>query len=74
MKVTIKLFANFRSERFSVEDRTLPDNTPIESVVRSLEIDEKEIGMIMLNGRHAPLSTKLNDGDILALFPLLGGG
>jgi len=28
----------------------------------------------MLNNRHAELNQELNDGDSLALFPLVGGG
>jgi molybdopterin converting factor small subunit len=32
------------------------------------------LGVVMVNGRHAPLEQELQDGDNLALFPLVGGG
>ncbi len=74
MKVTVKLFATFRVGRFKVEERDLPAGTDIAHIVRDLEIPEDELGIVMVNGRHAPLTTVLNEGDALALFPLVGGG
>jgi molybdopterin converting factor small subunit len=43
-------------------------------VVASLTIPEPEIGIVLVNGRHAPLAQTLNEGDTLSLFPLVGGG
>lgn len=74
MQVTVKLFANFRAGRFVIADREYPSGTRIADVVRELEISEAEIGMIILDNRHAELDCKLDGGESLALFPLLGGG
>ena len=74
MKVQVKLFATFRTERFKQQEQQLQEGTTIGEVVAQLGIAEEALGMVMLNSRHAPLDQKLKDGDTLALFPLVGGG
>jgi molybdopterin converting factor small subunit len=74
MKVLVKLFATFRNDRFKQAEKELPAGTSIRQVVAQLEIAEEALGMVMLNGRHAPLDTELHNGDTLSLFPLVGGG
>lgn len=74
MKVLVKLFATFRTGRFKQQEHELPEGTTIAQVVAQLDIAEEALGMVMLNGRHAPLEQVLHEGDTLALFPLVGGG
>lgn len=74
IRVNVKLFATFRLNRFSVASREYPPGTRIEDVIRELQIPESEIGMIMLNNRHAEPSHPLAEGASVSLFPLLGGG
>ena len=74
MQITVKLFATFRVGRFDMATREYPPGTRIAEVISDFHIPEKEIGMIMLNNRHAELDQELHDGDSLALFPLVGGG
>ena len=74
MKITVKLFANFRLGRFITANREFPDGTRIADVITILQIQASEIGTIMLNNRHADPGSRLQDGDRLALFPLVGGG
>lgn len=74
MQVTVKLFATFRIGRFKVEAREMQVGTDIAQIVGELGIAEKELGIVMVNGRHAPISQPLAEGDTLSLFPLVGGG
>lgn len=74
MKVTVKLFASFQTGRFKIEIREYPDQTLISTVVRELNIPEGEVGILLLNAVHAKLDQPLDDGDLLAIFPLVGGG
>jgi molybdopterin converting factor small subunit len=74
MRVTVKLFASFRTGRFSVEEREYAEGTTIGEVADSIDLPREEIGIMMVNSRHAKLDRELADGDILAIFPLLGGG
>ena len=74
MKVTVKLFAYFRDGRFLVEDREFPAETRVEEVVSGLAINREEVGVLMINSRHCTFDTELHEGDVLAIFPVIGGG
>jgi sulfur-carrier protein len=74
MWVTVKLFATFRRDRFKEARREYPPGAAVADVVADLGIEADAIGMIFLHGRPAEADRRLEDGDVLALFPLLGGG
>lgn len=74
MKVTVKLFAFFRENRFIKEEREYAPGTTVADVVKEQIIDPEEIGVLMINSRHTSLETVLCEGDILAIFPVVGGG
>ena len=74
MKVQVKLFAFFREGRFVKEDKELPEGTTTGQVVDDLQIDREEVGVLLLNSRHCKFDALLQDGDIYAIFPVIGGG
>jgi sulfur-carrier protein len=74
MKITVKLFASFRTGRFSIEQREYPAGTTVAQIAAELGLPEQELGIMLVNSRHVKLNHVLADGDTLALFPLLGGG
>ena len=74
MQVTIKLFANFRNNRFNKEVRTIAPGITVGAIVTELAIAEEEVGVILINGRHGSLDQALAEDDSLSLFPLIGGG
>lgn len=74
MQITVKLFAQFRTGRFIEQQQECAPHSKVASIVQELGIAEPEVGMIMLNGRHAELSSGLEEGARLAIFPLVGGG
>jgi molybdopterin synthase sulfur carrier subunit len=74
MQVTIKLFANFRINRFKQETRKYDSKMTVGAIVEELGIPDSEVGIIFINGRNATLDQILTEGDTLSLFPLVGGG
>ena len=74
--ITIRLFAHYRQGRFATREQAVPDGTVIGDVIRSLGIDEARLplGIVLLNGRHRNMEFALKDGDVLSLFPKIGGG
>lgn len=74
MRITIKLFASFRQDRFKVATRDIAVGTRIADIIADLGIELAEVGMIFIDGRHAEPTHALADGETLSLFPLLGGG
>ena len=74
MRVTIKLFATFRIDRFDIETRQYPEGTTVGQIVDDLELPRQQLGIVMVNSRHVELDRRMADGETLAIFPLLGGG
>ena len=74
MQITVKLFATFRHNRFKIAVQEHPENCVCRLIMDGLGLAETEIGVVMVNGRHAILDQVLREGDTLSLFPLIGGG
>jgi len=74
INVTIKLFAHFRNGRFKEADHQFAPGVDCRQVILGLGFGLGEMGIVMVNGQHAPLDYQLNERDTLALFPLVGGG
>jgi molybdopterin converting factor small subunit len=72
--VTVKLFAMFRNGRFKVAEFDYPDGTTCRQIVARIGLSEEELGVVMVNGRHAWIDRIMAEGDCLSLFPLVGGG
>ncbi|MBT1070240.1 MoaD/ThiS family protein [Pelotalea chapellei] len=74
MQITLKLFATFRTARFKIAPQEVPAGTKCLAIVINLGLTEDEVGVVLVNGRHATLDHILHDNDTLSLFPLVGGG
>jgi molybdopterin converting factor small subunit len=74
MRITVKLFATFRNNRFMMAGQEHPEGSVCRGVIEGLGLTEAELGVVMVNGRHASLDQVLREGDTLSLFPLIGGG
>lgn len=74
MRVTTKLFAGFQKDRFAVRDLDLPEETRVQGLVDLLGIPVRAIGVILINGRHVELTQTLAADDVVAVFPVIGGG
>lgn len=74
MKVTVKLFASLRKDRFAVDDRDYQEGSMVGHILAFLHIPEEEAAIIFINGRHAEPDSPLKEGDLLAIFPPVGGG
>lgn len=74
MEVEVRLFATFREGREKKQKMKINENTTISDIIDTLKIDEKEVAIMLLNGRDGSSDRVLKDGDIVALFPPVGGG
>jgi molybdopterin converting factor small subunit len=86
MQINVKLSTNFR--KWCVAEGAIltaeKDGDKLELEVEGGTTVHKLFGMIgipdeiersfFVNGRHAELNTQLNEGDILLVLPLFGGG
>ena len=76
IEITIKLFAQYREGKFKVEKRGYAKDSTIQDVLDDIGLDlgKFPIGVLMVNGRHVEENFVLEDGQILAIFPKVGGG
>lgn len=74
MSIEVRLFATLREGRgkkvyFESEEGISPDK-----IIKELEIDKADVAILLINGRDGELFVELNDGDIVSIFPPVGGG
>lgn len=74
MDIVVKLFASLREKRFEQKKISMQSNDTVGKVLEALNIEQNEISIIFLNGRHSTFEAQLKDGDILSFFPPVGGG
>ena len=74
MQVQTRLIGAFRIDRFKEQDNEYPAGTVVKEIVHLLNIPERALGIILINGLPARINDTLKDGDTVALLPILGGG
>lgn len=74
MNVDVRLFASLRQGRFQQATMDLREGETLGELLERLQIRPHEVGISMVNGRHASLERTLAEGDSVALFPPIAGG
>ena len=74
MKIEARLFATLREGRGKIVGVELPDGASVADLAAELAIDRKDIAILLVGGRDAPLDRPLADGDVVSIFPPVGGG
>lgn len=74
MRITVKLFAVFRDGRFRKRVMDVEPGSTVKQIIKSLDIDPEEVGVTMINSRHCSLEDIPGANDVLAVFPMVGGG
>jgi molybdopterin converting factor small subunit len=74
MQITVRLFATFRDGRDKVINMEHEVGATVQDIVDKLAIKRSEVAILLINGRDGKIDSSLNDGDIVSLFPPVGGG
>jgi len=74
MDVEVRLFAGFRAGRFKKRTMDLPDPTRLRDLLAQLDIPAQQVSLRLINGRFSDLDQPLAAGDVVSLFPAVGGG
>jgi len=72
--IRVKLFASFRNGRFNEKDWDYVEGVTVSRILGKLNINTKDVGVLLVNSHHREPDYKLKEGDTLSVFPLLGGG
>jgi molybdopterin converting factor small subunit len=70
----VKLFASFRDGRFKEKEWNFVEGLTVNRVLEELKINKKEVGILLVNSRHAEKNQQLKKDDTLSIFPVIGGG
>jgi len=52
----------------------IPEGATVAQALEMLNLPEKEVKILLINGRHADRESVLNEGDVFHVFPLMAGG
>ena len=72
--IEVRLFAGLRDGRQKVYQMEPGDIHNIQNVMDMLQIPRSEVNIMLINGFHKEPQSPVQDGDIVALFPAVGGG
>ena len=72
--IEVRLFATFREGREKIQYLDPNQYQIAGQVLDYLNIPHEEVAIYLINGRHSKISDVIKDGDILAIFPPVGGG
>ncbi|PKL24407.1 MAG: molybdopterin synthase sulfur carrier subunit [Spirochaetae bacterium HGW-Spirochaetae-3] len=74
MTIEARLFATLREGRGKVLKVELGDGATVADLAGRLSIDRKDVAILLVGGRDARLDRPLSDGEIVSIFPPVGGG
>ena len=72
--IEVRLFATLREGRGKVQMLDAADFSTAGDIIRHLDIPVEDVAILLINGFHKKPENPVKDGDIVALFPPVGGG
>ena len=72
--IEVRLFATFRERREKISFLEAEQVSSAGEIADFFEIPAEEIAICLINGRHSALDAPVTNGDVVALFPPVGGG
>lgn len=72
--IEVRLFAGLRQGRQKIYQMESDSISTVQDIMDRLSIDRKEVNILLINGFHQKPETQVKDGDIVSLFPAVGGG
>lgn len=72
--IEVRLFAGLRQGRQKIYQMEPDSIATVQDIMDRLSIDRKEVNILLINGFHQKPETPVKDGDIVSLFPAVGGG
>jgi sulfur-carrier protein len=74
MEIKVRLFATLRENRGKELQLSLSEDITPADIIDKLEIAKADVAILLVNGRDGSLDQQLNDGDVVSIFPPVGGG
>ncbi|MCX7708351.1 MAG: MoaD/ThiS family protein [Clostridia bacterium] len=74
MKIKVRLFATLRDGRGKEVEVERGESFSTLDILEELKIRREEVALFLINGRDGSFETQLSEGDVVSLFPPVGGG
>ena len=72
--IEVRLFATLRQGRQKVYQVEHSSVNTIQDIMDVLGVPRSEVNIMLINGFHQKPETEVKDGDVVSLFPAVGGG
>jgi molybdopterin synthase sulfur carrier subunit len=72
--IEVRLFSGFRKGREKITMLPAAEFPTTDHILRHMAIPENEVAILLINGMHAKKEDLLKAGDVVSLFPAVGGG
>ena len=72
--VEVRLFAGLRQGRQKIYQMESSSVKNVQDIMDALNIQGKEVNILLINGFHQKPETEVKDEDVVSLFPAVGGG
>lgn len=72
--IEVRLFATLRQGRQKVYQLDDHSVKTVQDVMAAVDVPRSEVNIILINGFHQKPETPVKDGDLVSLFPAVGGG
>lgn len=72
--IEVRLFATFREGRDKILFLDSNEYKTAGDILNHVIIPAEEVAILLINGHHSASDAPVKDGDVIALFPPVGGG
>ena len=72
--IEVRLFATLRQGRQKVYHVEPGSMNTVQDIMDVLNVPRSEVNIMLINGFHQKPETEVKDGDVVSLFPAVGGG
>ena len=72
--IEVRFFATLREGRGKIAQIPAEEASAASDILRRFDIPEEEVSILLINGFHSKPGDPVKDGDVISLFPPVGGG
>ena len=72
--IEVRFFATLRDGRGKIAEIGAEEVSTAGELIRRFEIPAEEVSILLINGFHSKPEDPVKDGDVISLFPPVGGG
>ena len=72
--IEVRFFATLRQGRGKIAEIPAEEVSTAGDILKHFEIPAEEVAILLINGFHSKPGDSVKDGDLVSLFPPVGGG